>query len=328
MTFTRRIIISAGAIAAASAFIPASFAQADGWPSRPVKLIVPFPAGGTSDQMARLAAEELGRALKQPFIVDNRSGVAGNIGTAMAAQSAPDGYTLALSGVGSNGINPGLYEKIPFDTNKDFVHITQLISGPNVLVANPQFQAKTFKEFVSFAKANPGKLSYASSGSGSSGHLAMELLKQRTGTDMQHIPYRGGAPALNDLLANQVPVMFINQDVALPHVKAGKLRALAVTSAERIPLYPDVPTIAESGYPGFEANSWVGLSAPKNTPQAIVDRVQQEIARAFNSATLKSRLEAQGFVVAASKPAQYQACVKAESERWAKVIKAANIKPD
>ena len=332
MWLTRRSCLStcARALALAAAVLAPSFAsaQADAWPTKPVKLIVPFPAGGTSDQMARIAAEELGRALKQPFIVDNRSGAAGNLGTAAAAQSAPDGYTLVLSGVGSNGINPGLYEKLPFDTNKDFVHITQLIAGPNVLVVNPAFPAKDFKAFVAHAKANPGKLSYASSGSGSSGHLAMELLKQQTGADLVHIPYRGGAPALNDVLANQVPVMFINQDVALQHVRAGKLRALAVSSAQRNPLYPDVPTVAASGFPGFEATSWVGLSAPRGTPQAIVDKVQQEVARAFNAPELKPKLEAAGFVVVASKPADYQAYVKAESARWAKVIKAAGIKPD
>lgn len=298
------------------------------FPGRLVKLIVPFPAGGTSDQIARLAADELGRALKQPFIVDNRSGAAGNLGTTAAAQAAPDGYTLVLSGVGTNGINPGLYEKLSFDTNKDFAHITQLIAGPNVLVVNPEFPAKDFKAFIAYAKANPGKLSYASSGSGSSGHLAMELLKQQSGADLVHIPYRGGAPALNDVLANQVPVMFINQDVALQHVRAGKLHALAVSSAQRNPLYPNVPTVAESGFTGFEALSWVGLSAPKGTPQAIIDRAQQELAKAFNAPEVKSRLEAAGFIVVTSKPAEYQAYVKTESQRWAKVIKAAGIKPD
>lgn len=321
----RRILAAASALGAAHL---SAFAQTGAWPAKPVKLIVPFPAGGTTDQMGRLAADELGRALGQPFVVDNRSGAAGNLGMAAAAQAAPDGYTLAVSGVGSNGINPGLYAKMPFDTNKDFVHITQLIAGPNVLVVNPGFPAQNFKEFVAYLKANPGKLNYASSGSGSSGNLAMELLKQLTGTDVTHIPYRGGAPALTDVLGNQVPMMFINQDVALQYVKAGKLRALAVTSLQRNALYPDVPTVAESGFPGFEATSWVGLSAPKGTSMAIANRVQEEIAKAFNAPAIKGKLEAAGFVVVASRPAEYQAYVKTESERWAKVIKAAGIQPD
>lgn len=326
MQTQRRIYLLACAAAALAPHL--AVAQTDSWPSRPVKLIVPFPPGGTSDQMARLAADELGRALQQPFVVENRSGASGNLGTAAAAQAQADGYTLVLSGVGTHGINPGLYPKLAFDANKDFVHITQLIAGPNVLVVHPDFPAQDFKAFLAFLKANPGKLSYASSGSGSSGHLAMELLKQQTGTDLVHIPYRGGAPALNDVLANQVPAMFINQDVALQHVRAGKLRALAVSSAQRNPLYPDVPTVAESGLPGFEATSWVGLSAPKGTPQAIVDKVQQVIAKSFGAPAIKSRLEAAGFVAVASKPAQYQAYVQAESARWTKVIKDAGIKPD
>lgn len=326
MPIKRRIYLLA---CAAAALLPTlAAAQGDAWPSRPVKLIVPFPPGGTSDQMARLAADELSRALHQPFIIDNRSGASGNLGTTAAAQAQPDGYTLVLSGVGTNGINPGLYPKLAFDTNKDFVHITQLIAGPNVLVVHPDFPAQDFKAFIAYLKANPGKLSYASSGSGSSGHLAMELLKQQTGANMVHIPYRGGAPALNDVLANQVPVMFINQDVALQHVRAGKLRALAVSSAQRNPLYPDIPTVAESGLPGFEATSWVGLSAPKGTPQPIVDKVQQIIAKSFGAPAIKSRLDAAGFIAVASQPAQYAAYVQAESARWEKVIKAAGIKPD
>lgn len=317
-------------LAIAGVLHTAATAQALGeaWPVRPVKVIVPFPAGGTSDQMARLAADELSRALKQPFVVDNKPGANGNLGSDAAAKATPDGYTLLLSGIGSHAINPGLYERMPFDTNRDFVHITQLIAGPNVLVAHPSLPVSDVKSLVAYAKAHPGRLSYASSGSGSSGHLGMELLKQVSGISMVHIPYRGGAPALNDVLGNQVPVMFINQDVALPHVRAGKLKALAVAGPQRNPLYPDVPTVAESGYPGFAAVSWVGLSAPKGTPMAVVNRVQAELAQAWAAPAVRTRLEAAGFEVVLSTPVAYQAYVKSESERWAKVIKTAGIKPD
>ncbi|KGH08244.1 hypothetical protein P608_18665 [Comamonas thiooxydans] len=319
----RRFILTAGLAYAA---LPAVATEV--WPSKPVKVIVPFPAGGTSDQMARLAADELSRALRQPFIVENRSGAAGNVGMASAAQASPDGYTLVLSGVGTNAINPGLYDKLTFDTNRDFVHITQLIAGPNVLVVHPSFPAKSFKELIAYVRERPGKLSYASSGSGSSGHLAMELLKQQSSADLVHVPYRGGAPALNDVLGNQVPMMFLNQDVVLQHIKAGKLRALAVSSAQRNALYPEVPTVAESGFPGFDATSWVGISAPRGTPTAIADLVHKELAKALAAPAVKNRLESAGFVVVTSRPSAYQNYVKAESERWAKVIKTAGIRPD
>lgn len=326
----RRALITLATLAGftLSTLDPAAAQTEAPWPSRPVRLIVPFPAGGTSDQMARLAADELGRALKQPFVVDNKAGANGNIGSDAAAKAPADGYTLVLSGIGSHAINPGLYERLPFDANRDFVHISQLIAGPNVLVVHPSLAARNLKELLAQARANPGKLSYASSGSGSSGHLAMELLKQVAKVSMVHIPYRGGSPALNDVLANQVPMMFINQDVALPYVKAGRLRVLAVAGPQRNALYPEVPTVAESGFPGFAAVSWVGLSAPRGTPAAVVERVHTELARAFQAPAVKSRLEASGFTVVTSTPAQYQAYVKAESERWAQVIRSAGIQPD
>ena len=312
----------------AAGMASAGTARAQGaWPDRPIRLIVPFPAGGTVDQVARVVADELGKSLHQPLVVDNRSGAGGNLGTDIAAKSPADGYTLLVSSVAPNAINASLYEKVPYAPG-DFTHISQLISGPNVLVAHPSLPARTFKEFVAYAKARPGQLSYASSGAGSSGNLAMELLKQQAGLAIVHIPYRGGSLALNDVLANQVPVMFINQDVVLPHVKAGKLKALAVTTAQRNGLYPEVPTIAESGFPSFVATSWVGLSAPRGLPAAIVDRLHTEVARAFTSPQVKSRLEASGFVVVASDPRQYTGFVAAESARWAQVIKTAGIKAD
>lgn len=299
----------------------------DNWPSRPVRIIVPFPAGGTSDIMGRMIADQLGKALKQPFIVENKGGAGGVIGSEQAAKAPADGYTLLLSGIGSNAIAHGMSPKPNYDSSKDFVHISQLESGPNVLVVNPSFPAKTFKEFVAYVTANPGKVNYGVTNA-SSGHLAMELLRQTAKLDMVGVPYRGGGPALTDVLAGQIPTMFVNQDAVLPYVKAGKLRALAVTSEQRNPLFPDVPTIAESGFPGFTAVSWVGLSAPKGTPKPIVDKLEAVMTTAFKQPAVREKLEASGFVVVASNSHDYTAFVKTETARWAKVIQNAGIKPE
>jgi len=321
--------LSAHALAlAALAFAPAQAqtAAAD-YPGKPVKIIVPFPPGGTSDVMGRLIAEELARQLKQPFIVDNKGGAGGAIGTAEAARAAADGYTLLLSGIGSNAVIHGFSSPKPSYTETDFVHISQLAAGPNVLVVHPSFPARTFKEFVAWVKANPGKFSYGQV-SASSGHLATEYVKQTAGLDMVGIPYKGGGPALSDVLANQIPGMFTNQDAALPHVKSGKVRALVVTSAERNPLYPDVPTVAESGYPGFTAVSWTGLSAPKGTPRAIVDKLEAAMTQAFNNPATRARLEASGFVVVASRSADFTRFVHGEVARWTQVIQAGGLKAE
>ena len=256
--------------------VPLALAQnaAADYPSHPVTIVAPFPPGGSTDTMARLLAQELTKSLGQQFIVDNKPGANGNIGTASVARAEPDGYTLLLSGVGSNAINYTLYPKLGYDP-KDLVHTSLLATGPNVLIANPDFEAKTFKEFIELAKSKPNEFNYASSGIGSSGHLAMEMLKQQAGIDLTHVPYKGGAPAMTDVIGGQVPVMFLNQDVVRPNVEAGKLTALAVTSSERNPSYPDTPTIAEAGFPGFSAVSWFGLSAPAKTPQSIIDKLNR-----------------------------------------------------
>ena len=299
----------------------------DDYPSRPVKLIVPFPAGGTSDIMGRLIADVLGRQLKQPVIVDNKGGAGGAIGAEQVSKAPGDGYTLLLSGIGSNAIIHGFSPKPPYDSNRDFVHISQLAAGPNVLVVNPSFPAKNFQEFVAWVKANPGKFSFGQVNA-SSGHLATEYLKQAAGLDMVGIPYKGGAPALNDVLADQIPGMFNNQDAVLPHVKAGKLRALVVTSAQRNPLFPDVPTVAESGYPGFSAVSWTGLSAPQGTPKAIVDKLEAAMVKGFADPAVRAKLEANGFVVVASRSADYTRFVQEEIARWGQVVQKAGIKLD
>ena len=334
----RRNLIRLAALAALGTTM-AAHAQTD-YPTKPVKLIVPFPAGGTSDIMGRMIADELSKALKQPFVVENIGGAGGVIGAERAAKATPDGYTLVLSGVGQNAVAHGLNPKLGYDSNKDFIHITQIHSGPNVLVVHPDTPFKTFQELVDYGKANPGKLNYGYTHA-ASGHMAMELLKQTVGTCtgakgsqsckglyMVGIPYRGGGPMMTDILGGQIPMMFINQDVALPHVKAGKLRALAVSSVQRNPLYPDVPTIAESGYPGFSALSWSGLSAPKGTPKAIVDKLEAAAVKAMQSPAIKARMESQGFVVPALGSADYTQFVQKEVDRWTRVIKIAGIKAE
>ncbi|KGH08238.1 hypothetical protein P608_18635 [Comamonas thiooxydans] len=310
-----------------TALIPLiGFAQSS-YPSRPVKLIVPFAAGGTSDAMGRLIAEELGKQLKQPFIVDNKGGAGGAIGMDQASKSTPDGYTLVLSGIGTNAVMHGFQSPKPNYKETDLIHISQLAAGPNVLVVNAAFPAKSFKEFISYVKANPGKVNYGVVPA-SSGHLTTEYLKQVAGLDMVGIPYKGGAPALTDVLANQIPMMITNQDAALPHVKAGKLRALVVTSPQRNSLYPDVPTVAESGYPGFSAVSWTGLSAPKGTPQPIIDKLEAAMAKAFSEPAARAKLESNGFVVVASKSVDYTKFVNEEGARWAEVIRKGGLKAE
>jgi len=321
----RRKLVSLAAIAALGAALPlAVLAQAD-YPNKPVKIIVPFPAGGTSDVMGRLVAEELGKIFKQSFIVENIGGAGGVIGTERGAKAAPDGYTLIQTGVGQSAVAHGLEPFPKYNSNTDFIHLSQVHSGPNVLVVHPSTPFRTLKELVDYAKANPGKLDYGYTPA-ASGHMAMEQFKQTAGIFMLGIPYRGGGPMMTDILGGTIKMMFINQDVALQHVKAGKLRPLAVSSTQRNPLYPDVPTVAESGYKGFEALSWSGMSAPKGTPQPIIDKLEAAMVQAMQSPSMKQRLESQGFVVPEQGSKHYTAFVKSEEARWTQVIKTAGIK--
>ncbi len=304
----------------------------DVWPSKPVKLICPFPAGGTSDIMARLAAGALSKEFGQQFIVDNIGGAGGTIGVLRAKQMPADGYTLLLTGVGSNAVAHGLDPKLGYDSTTDFIQIDQIHSGPNVLVMHPEQPFKTFQELMVWIKKNPGKMNYGYTHA-ASGHMAMELLKQVGGDKGQPlfivgIPYRGGGPMMQDLLGGQIPMMFINQDVALPHVRAGKLRALAVTSKARNPQYPDVPTIAETGIKGYEALSWSGLSAIKGTPQPIIDKLEAAMKKVMTSPEIKQRMESVGFVVPPQGSAHYSQFVKDEIGLWTKVIKTAGIKAE
>ena len=321
----RRKLISLVATAALSAALPlAAMAQAD-YPSKPVKIIVPFPPGGTSDVMGRMMSEELGKVLKQPVIIENIGGAGGVVGTERGSKVAPDGYTIIQTGVGQSAVAHGLDPDLKYNSNTDFIHLTQVHSGPNLLVVHPSTPFKTLKELVDYAKANPGKLDYGYTHA-ASGHMAMELFKQTAGIFMTGIPYRGGGPMMTDMLGGTIKLMFINQDVALQHIKAGKLRPLAVSSVQRNPLYPDVPTVAESGYKGFEALSWSGMSVPKGTPQPIVDKLEAAMTQVMQSPAIKQRMESQGFVVPVQGSKPYAAFVKSEIDRWTKVIKTAGIK--
>ena len=334
--FRRHLI--AAALATACTLAPGAALAQDAWPARPVKIVSPFPAGGTSDVISRLMAEALAKELGQPVIVENIGGAGGTVGTLRTTKATPDGYTLMQTGVGQNAVAHGLDAKLGYDSLRDFIHLAQTHSGPNVLVVNAATPFKTFAELVAHVRKNPGQLNYGFTHA-ASGHMAMELLKQRAsvcppgvkscnGFFMVGIPYRGGGPMLQDLLGGQIPLTFINQDTALPHVKSGKLRALAVTSAQRNPLYPDTPTVAESGFPGFQALSWSGLSALKGTPQPVVDKLEAALKKIMGSPEIKQRLESVGFVVPPAGSGPYSQFVKNEIELWTQVIKTAGIKPE
>jgi tripartite-type tricarboxylate transporter receptor subunit TctC len=322
----RRLVLVLWVQAALGVLVPGVvWAQAD-YPSKPVKIIVAFPPGGTSDVMARMLADELTKSLKQPFIVENIGGAGGTIGTDRALKLPADGYTLIQTGVGQNAVAHGLDPNLKYNSITDFIHLSQVHSGPNVLVVHPSTPFKTVKDIVDFAKKNPGKLDYGFTHA-ASGHMAMELFKQTAGVFMTGIPYRGGGPMLTDLLGGTVPMMFINQDAALPHVKAGKMRAIAVSSAQRNPLYPDTPTIAESGYRGFEALSWSGMSVAKGTPQPMVDRLEAAISQAMQSEAIRQRMGSVGFVIPQQGGKPYATFVQKEIDTWTRVIKTAGIKP-
>ena len=327
-----RIRLRAAALALClGAFAAPAFAQA--WPSKPVRIVVPFAPGGTTDILARALAPELGKAFGQTFIIENKPGAGGNTGADLVAKSPPDGYTLLMGTVGTQAINPALYPKMPYDAVKDFMPISLFAGVPNVLVINPAkataYKITDVKSLIAYAKANPGKLNMASSGNGTSIHLSGELFKSMTGTYMLHFPYRGSGPALLDLIGGTMDVMFDNLPSALPQIKAGKLTALAVTSSERSAALPDVPTIAEAGpVKGYEASSWFGLLAPAGTPPDIVNRLQQETAKALATPALKERLVSQGAIPSGNTPAQFTQFIAAETKKWAQVVKASGAKVD
>ncbi len=303
-------------------------AAAQDYPSKPIRLIVPFPPGGGNDTMARTVGHQLTAALGQQVVIDNRAGAGGIIGAETAAKAAPDGYTLFLGGVGSHGINPNLRAKLPYDPVRDFAPVSLIASAPLILVVHPSVPVKSVKELIQLAKAKPGQLNFASNGAGGSSHLAAEMFKMMTATDMVHVPYKGLSPALTDLLSGQVQLMFSSTVAILPQVRAGRLRSLALTSARRVPALPDVPTVAESGVAGYETASWYGVLAPAGTPQPIVDRLNREIVRIVQLPEVRERLAAEGAEPVGNSPGEFVAYIKRELARWATVIRQARIQPD
>jgi len=305
------------------------------WPNKPVRIVVPFAPGGTTDILARAMAPELTKAFGQTFFVENKAGAGGNLGAEIVSKSANDGYTLLMGTVGTHGINRALYNKLPFDPIKDFVPISVVAGVPNVMVVNADVakarNINTMADFIAYAKANPAKLNMASSGNGTSIHLAGELFKSMSGTYMVHFPYKGSGPALLDLLGGSMDVMFDNLPSSIPHIKSGKLKALAVTSSQRSAAVPDVPTVEEAGGPslkGYEASSWFGLLAPAGTSMEVVNRIQQEVTKALNSPAVKEKLLAQGAIPGGNTSAEFAKFIDAEHKKWAQVVKASGAKVD
>jgi tripartite-type tricarboxylate transporter receptor subunit TctC len=325
MTFARRCFLR---LAASAAAFPAvsQFANAEAYPARPLRLIVGGPPAGPNDLLARLIGQWMSERVGQPFVIENRPGAGGNIGTEAVVRAMPDGYTLLLVNA-TNAINATLYETLPFDFIRDIAPVAGIVRAPNVMVVNPSLLAKTVPEFIAYAKANPGKVNMASGGNGTPAHVAGELFKMMTGVDMVHVPYRGAAPAQTDLLGGQVQVMFDAIISSIEQIRAGKLRALAVTTAIRADVLPDIPTMADF-VPGYEASGWFGVGVPKSTPAEIVDRLNKEINATLAGPKIKARLADMGGTVLAGSPADFENLIAKETDKWAKVVKFSGAKPD
>ncbi|GAB7540748.1 Bug family tripartite tricarboxylate transporter substrate binding protein [Cupriavidus sp. 8B] len=319
---SRRALLAVLAATAACVALPV---QADTYPSKPIRVVVPFAAGGNTDIVARLIGRDLQKALGQPVVVENRPGASGNIGADIVAKSAPDGYTFLMGTVGTNAINASFYRKMPYDTTKDFTAVAMVASVPNILVVNPAVPAKNVKELTQFVKSENGKATFASSGAGSSIHLSGELYKVMTGTQMVHVPYKGSVLAVTDLMGGQVQIMFDNAPTSLPFVKSGKLKALAVTGTQRMSALPNVPTMEEAGLPGFVTGSWFGLFAPAGTPREIVSKVSDAVMAAMRRPEFREQLVNAGAEPDPKPAAEFQTFALAEKARWEKVVKAAGV---
>lgn len=316
--------VAAAALATAHAFAASS---APAFPAKAVRVVVPYAAGGGTDVQARLIGAKLSELWSQPVIIDNRPGGGTVIGTEVVARAPADGYTL-LIGTPTHVVNVWLYPKLPFDALRDFEPITQMTVSPNIFVVHPSLPAKTTRDFIALARARPGQITYSSSGNGGTGHLAMEMIKQMSKIRALHVPYKGGGPAINAVLAGEVSALINNMIPTVQHAKAGRLRALGVTSSQRSSAVPEVPTIAESGLPGFEAVPWFGLFAPARTPPAIIDKLNTDFARVLRSAEVKQMLESQGAEAVANSPAEFGQILRRDLEKWRTVVKAAGITPD
>ena len=330
MTLKGRVVsrLSTAVLVSALLCCGAFAVAAQAYPARPIRFIVPFAPGGSTDTLARTLSTKLGEALGQQVVVDNRAGGNGNIGTDLVAHALPDGYTILLGYIANLAIGPSLYAKLPYDPVKDFAPITQLAVAPNILVVHPSVPVKNFREFIAYAQANPARINFASAAVASPGHLSGELLNLAAGIHMQHVPYKGSGQAVVDLVGGQVQAMVSGMSSVMPHIKAGRLRPLAVTGSQRSPAVPDLPTIAESGFPRFEATAWYGVLAPAGTPPAIVTRLHDEIVRALKMPAVRERLEYVGFEIVGGTPAAFGAYIKSEIKKWAPVVKAAGAKPE
>jgi len=320
----RTTLVSLGALAA-TAVAPRAFAQE--WPTKPIRVIVPYPPAGGTDVVFRVLSDPMAAELGQPLVIENKGGAAGNLGTDLAAKAAPDGYTFLFT-LSSHTINPKLYDKLPFDAERDFVAIGRAASVPQLIAVHPSVKASSVRDLIALAKAEPGKLSFASVGTGSPSHIAGELLKLRTGIDMVHIPYKGGGPAVTDAIGGQVPVLFVSMPAAWQHVKAGRLRALAVTSDKRSVVAPELPTLAEAGVADCVVNSWYGAFAPAKTSPAIVQKINAAMVKVLDRPEIREKLLAAGAEAAPSTAAELDAIVKDELRKWEIVIRDAKIKPE
>ena len=306
----------------------ATAASAQSYPTKPIRLLVPFAPGGSSSIVARLAAEEMSKGLGQQIVIENKGGGGGNIAMQEAAHADPDGYTLIIGHIGSLAVNPYMYAKLPYDVDRDFAAVSLLAIVPAIFVVYHEVPAKDLREFVALAKSKPGELFYGSAGNGSAGHLAMEYLKQAAGIDLKHVPYKGTGPNVTDLIAGRTQAASAGTPPLMPHVKSGKLRVIAVGGAKRLHSIPEVQTVAEQGYPGFQTSQWYGLNAPARTPKAIIDRLAAEAAKAAKSPLMLERLAVDDAEAVGSTPEEYAAFIKKEQERWSKVVRTANIKAD
>ena len=314
------------AAAVLTAFAAAASAQAN-YPNKTIRMIVPFPAGGPTDIVARAVAQKMTDSMGQPVVIDNRGGSGGNLGTDIVAKATPDGYTLLMAIVG-HAVNQTLYSKLPYDPIKDFIPITKTGAATIILSAHPSVGVKSIKDLIALAKAKPGQLNFGSPGTGTPHHLAGELLKTMAGIDLIHVPYKGAAPAIGDLLGGQVNTAIVSLPAVLPHVRSGKIVALGITSATRSGVAPDVPTFAESGLGGYDLENWYGLMAPARTPKPIIDKLNRETVRALQLPDVKERLHGQGFEIRTSTPEEFAAYLKTEIVKWAKIVKASGAKAD
>ncbi len=315
------------ALALCLAVTLASTAHAQSWPTRPIRLVVTYPAGGGADLMARLVAPKMAETLGQPVVVENKAGASGQIAAAEVARAAPDGYTLMLDAL-SYAVNPSLFPKLPYDPAKAFTPISVLVLFPNMMVVTPSFPAKDVGEVIAMAKAKPGTIAFASSGNGSAQHLAGELFRQKAAVDMTHVPYKGGGPALNDVIGGQVPVFFANMASGLPHVKGGRLRALAITGAKRSPALPEAPTLAEAGVQGYEVYEWNTIFAPAGTPAPVVARLAEAIAKALQDPVVRERITSLGGELTGFGPVESARFVREQTELWGAVVRSGNIKAE